>query len=136
MSFIETIEYKGTSYALVLRKGLEVEATTFFGSAEDSLQVGILQRPKGYIEPPHVHKTQPKVIHDVQQMLHVTKGSGEVAFFADDGREVGSVALEEGDTVLLIDGGHSLRVSEDLTCIVVKQGPYLGPEEDKVELIR
>jgi hypothetical protein len=35
---------------------------------------------------------------------------------------------------VLIHGVHAIRVIEDMQCISVKQGPFLGVEFDKVEV--
>jgi hypothetical protein len=42
------------------------------------------------------------------------------------------VVLNPGDAIVLIHGVHSLRVIEDMQCISVKQGPFLGTEYDKI----
>ena len=39
-----------------------------------------------------------------------------------------------GDAIVLIHGVHAIRVVEDFQAISVKQGPFLGDEEDKVEV--
>ena len=40
--------------------------------------------------------------------------------------------MRPGDAIVLIHGIHAVRVLEDMQCISVKQGPYLGLEFDKV----
>jgi hypothetical protein len=42
------------------------------------------------------------------------------------------VTLNPGDAIVLIHGVHSIRVLEDMQCISVKQGPFLGTQYDKV----
>ncbi|GAI87859.1 unnamed protein product, partial [marine sediment metagenome] len=42
------------------------------------------------------------------------------------------VVLHPGDAIVLIHGIHAIRVIEDMQCISVKQGPFLGVEQDKV----
>jgi hypothetical protein len=44
---------------------------------------------------------------------------------------LGSEFLNEGDLIMLIQGGHGFSVVEDLEMIEIKQGPYLG-DNDKV----
>jgi hypothetical protein len=55
-----------------------------------------------------------------------------IDLFADDGRHLREIVLREGDAIVLIHGIHAVRVLEDMQCISVKQGPFLGPENDKV----
>jgi hypothetical protein len=45
---------------------------------------------------------------------------------------VEEVTLRTGDAMVLIHGIHALKVVEDMQCISVKQGPFLGAENDKV----
>ncbi len=40
--------------------------------------------------------------------------------------------LGPGDAIVLVHGVHSIRVIEDMQCISVKQGPFLGTENDKI----
>ena len=40
--------------------------------------------------------------------------------------------MRAGDAIALIHGVHAIRVLKDMQCISVKQGPYLGEEEDKI----
>ena len=45
-----------------------------------------------------------------------------------------AAVLNEGDTILLVAGGHAIKVLEDFKGIKVKQGPYVSLEEDKAFL--
>ena len=40
--------------------------------------------------------------------------------------------LQAGDAIVLIEGIHAIEVVEDFQALSVKQGPFLGDEEDKV----
>jgi hypothetical protein len=43
-----------------------------------------------------------------------------------------TVRLKQGDAIVLIHGVHAIKVIEDMQCISVKQGPFLGAENDKI----
>jgi len=131
---IEVIEHQGTRYAEVLRAGTKVEKTRFFSPAGSSLQFGLLAHGAGFVEPAHVHHPAKREIRDLQQMFVVQRGVVAVDFFGPDGRKVAEVTLRAGDGILLVDGAHSVRVLEDMQCISVKQGPFLGAENDKKEI--
>jgi hypothetical protein len=62
----------------------------------------------------------------------VQRGVVAVQLFADDGVLLREVILRTGDAIVLIHGVHAVRVIEDMQCISVKQGPFLGPDYDKV----
>jgi hypothetical protein len=131
---VEKISFDGRDYALVLRKGLTIEESTFFTDAENSLQLGIIKHERGYSEKPHTHR-ELEVCASVQQVLYVTKGVVAIDFFDNSGRKLGETKLNKGDTPLIMARGHGIRVLEDLECLAVKQGPYAGIEEDKINLI-
>lgn len=131
---LERIEYGGIHYADVLRAGARVEETTFFSPPESSFQFGLLAHRSGYVEKPHYHRPFHRTIDDLQQMFFVQRGVVAVALYADDGSLVGDLTLGIGDAIVLIHGVHCMRVVEDMQCISVKQGPFLGVEFDKVEV--
>ena len=57
-----------------------------------------------------------------------------VQLYTDEGEMFREVVLKTGDAIVLIHGVHSLRVIEDMQCISVKQGPFLGTDYDKVNV--
>ena len=131
---IEIVEFNGTKYAEILRSSVAVDKTTFFSPPESSFQFGLLAHRAGYAEPPHLHKAVPRVIHDLQQMFVVQRGRVAVDLYSDDGDLLRVVELEPGDAIVLIHGVHAIRVLEDMQCLSVKQGPFLGDEMDKVNV--
>lgn len=129
---IQSIVYNGIRYAEVLRADVRVEHTTFFSPAESSFQFGLLAHKAGFVEPPHYHKPFKREIADLQQMFVVQRGEVVVELYADDGTMLEEITLRTGDGIVLIHGVHAIRVTEDMQCISIKQGPYLGMENDKV----
>jgi hypothetical protein len=131
---IERIEYGGVHYADVIRADAQVEKTTFFSPADSSFQFGLLAHSAGFVESPHFHKPFSRTIDDLQQMFVVQRGVVVVELYADDGAFLRDLTLRAGDAIVLIHGVHCIRVIEDMQCISVKQGPFLGVEFDKVEV--
>ncbi len=129
---VERIEYGGVHYADVIRADARVEKTTFFSPPESSFQFGLLAHPAGFAEPPHYHHPFVRQIDDLQQMFVVQRGVVAVLLYADDGALLREVVLRAGDAIVLIHGVHAIKVIEDMQCISVKQGPFLGAEKDKV----
>lgn len=128
---VERIEYNGVKYAEIIWAHVRVEKTTFFSPAESSFQFGLLAHKAGYAEPPHLHKSTVRVINDLQQMFVVQRGVVAVQLYSDEGDLLREIELHSGDAVVLIHGVHAIRVIEDMQCISVKQGPFLGDELDK-----
>ncbi len=131
---IETVEYKGTKYAEIIWSVTEVTETRFFSPDDSSFQFGLLAHKAGFVEPPHYHKAVRRTIDDLQQMFVVQRGVVAVEFFDDDGALFREVIMRTGDGIVLIHGTHAIRVIEDMQCISVKQGPFLGAEDDKINI--
>jgi hypothetical protein len=131
---IETIEHNGTRYAEIIWANIHVEKTTFFSPPESSFQFGLLAHEAGFFEPPHYHHPFKREVGDLQQMFVVQKGVVAVQLYDDSGELFNEIVLRQGDAIVLIHGVHSLRVIEDMQCISVKQGPFLGTEYDKVNV--
>lgn len=132
----EVIERDGVRYAEVIRAGMSVPTTKFFSPDESSLQFGLLAHGAGFVEPPHSHKVVARQIMDLQQMFVVQRGVVAVDFYTEEGVMFREVRLHAGDAILLVHGGHAVRVIEDMQCVSVKQGPFLGAENDKVSVVQ
>ncbi len=131
---VQVIEHGGVRFAEVIRANAFVSTTKFFSPAGSSFQFGLLAHGKGFEEAAHTHKPVARTIKDLQQMFVVQRGKVEVRFYRDNGERLDQVILNQGDAILLVHGGHSVHVLEDMQCVSVKQGPFLGDEQDKVAL--
>jgi hypothetical protein len=129
---IEVIEYQGIKYAEVIWADIKVDKTVFFSPPESSFQFGLLAHEAGFQEPPHFHKETRREIYDLQQMFVVQRGIVAVILYDDEGSLLREIVLKTGDAIVLIHGVHAIRVIEDMQCISVKQGPFLGDKEDKI----
>ncbi len=129
---VELIEYQGVKYAEVIWSHIQVDKTIFFSPADSSFQFGLLAHEAGFEEPPHYHKAVKREILDLQQMFVVQRGIVGVGLYDDSGNFIKEIILKSGDAIVLIHGVHAIRVIEDMQCISVKQGPFLGDKEDKV----
>jgi hypothetical protein len=129
---IETIEYNGVKFAQVIWADTRVSQTTFFSPPESSFQFGLLAHEAGFVEPPHFHRETKREINDLQQMFVVQRGVVAVQLYSDDKKLLKEVVLKAGDGIVLIHGIHAIKVLEDMQCISVKQGPFLGTEKDKI----
>lgn len=131
---IETIEYDGIKYAEIIWSTITVDHTTFYSPAESSFQFGLLAHKAEFVEPPHYHKPVKRTIADLQQMFVVQRGVVVVQLYSDDGILLREITMHSGDAIVLIHGVHAIKVVEDMQCISVKQGPFLGTESDKISV--
>ena len=129
---IESVELEGIKYAEIIWADTEVGETTFYSPAKSSFQFGLLAHESGFVEPPHYHKEVERQITDLQQMFVVQKGILVIELYSDAGDLLREITMKTGDAIVLIQGVHAIRVLEDMQCISIKQGPYMGEAEDKV----
>ena len=131
---VERVEWNGELFALILRNTYEEEGVNFFTGRDNPFQLGILKHKRGTKIRPHIHKSLPKIINSVQEVLHVEYGKVKAEFYTQGGEKIESRILNPGDTVLLISGGHGFNILQNSKIMEVKQGPYYGTEGDKKQL--
>jgi hypothetical protein len=130
----EIIERDGIRYAEIIWSDTRVQKTRFFSDDASSFQFGLLAHEAGFIEAPHYHHPVRREIGDLQQMFVVQRGVVAVDFFSESGERFHEAILKVGDAINLIHGAHSVRVIEDMQCVSIKQGPFLGDQLDKINL--
>ena len=128
---VETIYYKEKVLAILLRSNFKAENIQFFTKEYDSQQLGYMNRPEGYEIKPHRHNLVEREVHLTQEVLYIKSGKVRVDFYSNGQEYLESRILNNGDVILLSDGGHGFKMLEPTEIIEVKQGPYIG-EQDKV----
>ena len=125
------VSCKGQLLAMILRADFKAEGIRFFTPDTFSQQLGYMNRPKGYVSPPHDHNAVPRTIEWTQEVLIVRSGKVRLDLYEPVNREyIESHVLMPGDIVLLAHGGHGFVMLEQSEIVEVKQGPYAG-EYDK-----
>jgi mannose-6-phosphate isomerase-like protein (cupin superfamily) len=117
--------------AIIIRNEYSNEGINFFTNDNDSQQLGYMNRPEGYEIKPHRHNLVQREVHLTQEVLFIKSGKVRVDFYSNDQEYLESRILNQGDVILLSDGGHGFKMLEPSEIIEVKQGPYCG-EQDKV----
>ncbi|MGC2457106.1 MAG: hypothetical protein WA435_03830 [Gallionellaceae bacterium] len=127
---IESVNSGDIKLALILRAGYHAEGIQFFTPDDFSQQLGYMNRPQGYVIPPHVHNPVAREVQYTKEVLVIRSGKVRVDFYDDDQNYLESRILNQGDIVLLAFGGHGFEMLEASEIVEVKQGPYAG-EGDK-----
>jgi mannose-6-phosphate isomerase-like protein (cupin superfamily) len=127
---IERIVAKGQELALIVRNSFRREGIEFFTPSTYSQQLGYMNRPVGYVIPPHVHNPVVREVEYTKEVLFIKSGRVRVDFYSEAQEYLESTVLEPGDVILLAYGGHGFEMLEASEVIEVKQGPYAG-EADK-----
>jgi mannose-6-phosphate isomerase-like protein (cupin superfamily) len=117
---------RGTLLAILIRRGAPDAGLKFFTEPDAQLQVACMAYPAGYQIPEHIHKPATRVVVGTPEVIFVRRGS----VLAKIG--VYSRTLEAGDCLVLLLGSHGFTFLEDGELFEVKQGPYLGKDDDKV----
>lgn len=133
MLYQKVIKSKGRIIAIVFRKSLRAKGVKFLTPDDYTLQLGLLEHPKGTVLKDHRHNTKIKYhVDTTQEFLYVEKGKVKVRFFDDDWDLVAEEILRAGDFMLHVSGGHGFEVLEKCRMIEIKQGPYPGEKMAKI----
>lgn len=127
---LEVLSEDGRTFAVILRSEYCKEGIHFFTPNDFSQQLGYMNRPEGYVIPPHVHNPVSREVQFTKEVLFIKSGKVRVDFYNDDQCYLESRVLGQGDVILLAFGGHGFEMIEPTEMIEVKQGPYAG-EADK-----
>lgn len=123
---IENITHDGRILAILLQTGYHESGISFFTPDDFSQQLGYMNRPKGYIIPPHVHNPVPREVQYTKEVLFIKSGKVRVDFYDEEQNYLESRILKQGDILLLAFGGHGFEMLAPSEIIEVKQGPYAG----------
>jgi hypothetical protein len=124
----------GSILALVVRSTFRVNGLSFLTEESSALQVGYMTRPIGEVIVAHVHEPIVRNIVGTQEVLVIQEGKVRLDLFSHSRQYVASVTLNEGDLVLLSEGGHGIEVIEEARIIEVKQGPFVdGKDKTRFE---
>jgi hypothetical protein len=130
----ESINFGDSTLAVILRTNFHATGIKFFTPNEFSQQLGYMNRPQGYVIPPHVHNAVAREVHFTKEVLFIKRGKVRVDFYDDEQNYLESRVLNAGDVVLLAFGGHGFEMLEDSEIIEIKQGPYAG-DADKTRFL-
>ena len=115
--------------AVILRASYRSDGIEFFTPGDFSQQLGYMNRPKGYVIPPHVHNPVTREVQYTKEVLFIRSGRVRIDFYSEVREYLQSTILETGDVVLLAYGGHGFEMLEPTEMIEVKQGPYAGDQD-------
>jgi len=127
----EKITHNDILLAIIIRNSFHKEGIEFFTNQNFSQQLGYMNRPEGYMIPPHRHNLVERKVVLTQEVLYIKSGKVRVDFYDDEQNYLESRILYKGDIILLATGGHGFKMLEPSEMIEIKQGPYCG-DQDKV----
>lgn len=128
----EIVEHNGLRLAEILYSTAKAGSTKFYSEDNAALQLGLMTHSGGFVEAAHSHPVMNRESTSTQQAFVVLTGKILVDFFDSAGQIVSEIELSEGDTILIIQGIHRIRVLESSRCVTIKQGPFVAAL-DKIE---
>ncbi|MES9857773.1 MAG: hypothetical protein ABW166_14390 [Sedimenticola sp.] len=126
---IERIVNEDKELALIIRHSFNKDGIEFFTPSSYSQQIGYMNRPAGYVIPPHVHNPVVREVQYTKEVLYIKSGKLRVDFYSEAQDYLESTILGTGDVILLAYGGHGFEMLEPTEIIEVKQGPYAGDQD-------
>jgi hypothetical protein len=129
MDGIEIIKDGELILSVIIRGTVMPEKTTFITPDEFYQQAGFVVYPASGIVANHTHKPIERHLIGTPETLLLRKGKMISRFFNAHHELKGETILQEGDMVMLVNGGHGFTMLEDTVLLEIKQGPYTGLEE-------
>jgi mannose-6-phosphate isomerase-like protein (cupin superfamily) len=123
---VQKIYAQGKTLAIIIRSKFTEPGIHFFTPGDFSQQLGYMNRPQGYVIPPHLHNPIAREIHYTKEVIFIKSGKVRVDFYDEEKNYLESTILVTGDVILLAFGGHGFEMLEPTEIIEVKQGPYAG----------
>lgn len=96
-----------------------------------TIQLLLMKRTKGHVVAKHTHKKITKTTQQPQEAIVVIKGAIEASIFDEHGDLIENKKVTAGQCLLILRGGHEVRVIEDALMYAFKDGPFL---DDKIAL--
>ena len=126
---VELVRNLDQSIAIIIRSDYLADGIQFFTADVFSQQLAYMNRPTGYVIPPHVHNPVQRDVVWTQEVLFIRSGRMRVDFYTDGRHYLESRIVKTGDVVMLVAGGHGFEMLEPTEIIEVKQGPYSGDQD-------
>ena len=126
--------YQGNLLAIIHRGENWNKGLDFLTENEHFVQVGTWYYDSGKELDKHKHNIVVRESELTQECVFMVSGSMRVDFYNDDMQFICSERLYKGDLGIMISGGHGYEILEDSTKVLeVKNGPFLGVEQDKIK---
>jgi hypothetical protein len=129
MELVENITWQDVPLAYIIRSQLNPTQTTFVTPPQFKQQVGFVVYPAGGEIQRHVHRALERHLVGTSEVLILRQGRCEIDIYNNERELVATRELRQGDIMLMVDGGHGFRMTEDTVFLEVKQGPYTGIDE-------
>jgi len=130
----EKIYHDGELIASIIRPLLSKDGLSFYTDDENFMQVGVWNYEKGKKLPAHYHNEFSREAFKTNEAVIVLKGKIECNLYTEDGDLIKKVTVCKDEMIVQFNGAHEYLINEDSIVIETKNGPYFGPEIDRVRI--
>lgn len=128
-------DYELELLAIIIRKAYVFPTgVNFVTQPDETLQVGTIRSNLPARVRPHRHLQRTRTIYRTQEVLMVRRGLILVDLYSSKDRLFKQLYLQEGDVIVLLNGGHGLTLEGQCDILEVKTGPYMDRTSDKVDI--
>ncbi|MDD3897131.1 MAG: hypothetical protein PHU04_04855 [Candidatus Peribacteraceae bacterium] len=108
------------------------EGVRFLNDESEQFQVGLMERPAGHLVLAHTHPPCKRHLNGNAEFVLVQRGHVRITFYDEEWNQIAVHELKDGDSTLILRGGHQLEMLEETRMFEVKQGPYMGNDYPKI----
>lgn len=128
---IEKVVHGDILYALIIKANYKREGVEFFTENDYPIQLGYMNREKGYTIARHKHSlVNTHTIPGMnQEILVIRKGKIKIDLYSTMDALISTVVVESGDVIMFMRGGHGFEMLEASEFLEIKQGPFGGAYE-------
>lgn len=109
------------------------EGLSFFSNPQDFLQIGSWNYPSKKILQRHFHRLVNRSINRTHEIIIVLEGSLKAQIYTLDKEFIKEVIINTLEVGIMLNCGHGYEIIEDGTKVIeIKNGPYMGPEIDRM----
>lgn len=128
---ITEIKSKNRIFALLVDHSLVKEGAFPVTDPSWPLQLLLMKRKRGYVVSKHMHKKMRKITRQPQEAIVVVRGTIKASIFDRKGKLLARKNISSGQCLLLVDGGHEVKITKNALIYAFKDGPYV---DDKISL--
>lgn len=132
---MRAIEDNGSRLGILIPRGDRQKGLNFYSEDSDFIQLGIWGYDCGKKLAAHIHNRVHREVSQTQEVVYVMQGKLKAFMYSEDEKLIEELTLQEGDTLILLNGGHGYEILEDDTFVLeIKNGPYVGADKDRRRL--
>mgnify|MGYP005634065707 FL=1 len=117
--------------AYVIKKNDQKKGKNFYTDSSEEFQLASFDLDESDEILRHIHISQERTIKKTSEAIFLQEGSLTFSIYDEELKLISEVTLDEGDVILLIEGGHGVKINGNAKFLEVKQGPYIENNDKK-----